>query len=68
MTTIVAVQLPSAFAQAGNPHGQLFKPFQNAPPVQLTPSTGDPHSAIAPTGNPHLCIDTSGKGAKVGQC
>ena len=66
LTTIGAVQLPLAFAaappQGGDPHDFTFRGDQ------LTPSTGDPHSAFAPTGNPHLCIDTSGKGAKVGQC
>jgi len=49
MTTIGAVQLPFAFAaappQGGDPHGQFG----------ITPSSGDPHSALAPTGDPHLC-------------
>jgi hypothetical protein len=72
MTTIGAVQIPLAFAaappQGGNPHGFTFSG------QQLTSSTGNPHSSVAPKGNPHLCIiivggEGPGAGkAKVTQC
>ena len=64
MTTIGAVQLPLAFAaappQGGNPHGFTFSG------QQLTSSTGNPHSSVAPKGNPHLCITIIGGGGPGG--
>ena len=63
MTAIGMAQLSLVFAaappQGGNPHGD----FDIA-------STGDPHSKIAPQGNPHLCETTEpgpvgGGGGKV---
>jgi hypothetical protein len=72
MTTIGAVQLPLALAaappQGGNPHGFTFSG------QQLTSSTGNPHSSVAPKGNPHLCVTIIGGGGpgegkqKVIQC
>ena len=54
MTTVWLAQLSVVFAapplQGGNPHGDFG----------ITSSKGDPHSSVAPQGNPHLCetIDT----------
>lgn len=55
-TTVGLAQLSLVFAaapsQGGNPHGDFG----------ITSSKGDPHSSVAPQGNPHLCqtIDTGG--------
>ena len=48
--------------QGGNPHGFIFGSLGGHPNL-VTPSTGDPHSSIAPKGDPHLCIPTVGGGA-----
>ena len=59
MTTIGAVHLPLAFAsappQGGDPHGEFG----------VTPSSGDPHSSLAPKGDPHLC-ESAGTGGSGG--
>ena len=60
LTTIGAVQLPLAFAKAppqgGDPHGEFG----------VTPSSGDPHSSVAPKGDPHLCESTPSGGTTGG--
>jgi len=48
-TTVGLTQLSAVFAaappQGGNPHGDFG----------ITSSTENPHSTVAPKGNPHLC-------------
>ena len=47
-TTVGLTRLSLVFAaapQGGNPHGDFG----------ITSSTGNPHSAVTPKGNPHLC-------------
>jgi len=49
---MTATAFAAAPPQGGDPHGFTFMG------TQITPSTGDPHSAIAQHGDPHICITT----------